>query len=136
MSKAGYIYLIHAVGTNRYKIGLTVRTVEERLAELNSSQAAYPLKLVDSLAVLDVHATEKYYHQKYKSDRVYGEWFEFDSKKIQSVAAEFKNRKKHTIPLVTFRTFLLALGLALLLIQCHYSQTEHNRAYEHKTKIR
>ena len=45
-NKPGYIYLIHAQGTDRYKIGLTTRSVEVRLAELNSSQSPYPLELL------------------------------------------------------------------------------------------
>ncbi|MBW4668396.1 MAG: GIY-YIG nuclease family protein [Cyanomargarita calcarea GSE-NOS-MK-12-04C] len=46
--KTGHIYFIHAVGTSRYKIGLTTRSVKERLDELNSSQSAYPLQLIAS----------------------------------------------------------------------------------------
>jgi len=120
--------LIHAVGTNRYKIGLTVRTVEQRLAELNSSQSPYPLELIDYISVSDVHSAEKYYHQKYQSDRKHGEWFEFDKYKLRSIKAEFRNHRKTPKPLITFKTFLLALGLVLLLIQCHYSHNE-NRNY-------
>ncbi len=32
-NKPGYIYLIHAQGTNRYKIGLTTRSIEQRFSE-------------------------------------------------------------------------------------------------------
>ncbi|NER25978.1 MAG: GIY-YIG nuclease family protein, partial [Symploca sp. SIO1C2] len=38
-NKPGFIYLIHAQETDRYKIGLTTRSVEARFAELNSSQS-------------------------------------------------------------------------------------------------
>ncbi|WP_265278066.1 GIY-YIG nuclease family protein [Nostoc sp. KVJ3] len=59
--KPGYIYLIHSVGTYRYKIGLTVapRTPEERLKELNSRQSPYPLKLIHYVFVTDVYKVEK-----------------------------------------------------------------------------
>jgi len=131
--RAGYVYLICASGTNRYKIGLTSRNVEERLAELNSSQSPYPLELIDYISVSDVHSAEKYYHQKYQSDRVYGEWFEFDSQKLRSVVAGFNNHQKTPKPLITFKTFLLALGLVLLLIQCHYSHNENrNHPLKHE----
>ncbi|MBW4480053.1 MAG: GIY-YIG nuclease family protein [Tolypothrix brevis GSE-NOS-MK-07-07A] len=133
LKKSGYIYLIRAVDTSRYKIGLTTRTPGERLAELNSSQSPYPLELIDYISVNDVHAAEKYYHQKYQSDRKHGEWFEFDSRKLRSIASEFRNHRKPPKPLVSLKTFMLALGLVLLLIQCHYSHNENrNRPLKHE----
>jgi hypothetical protein len=80
--KPGYIYLIHSVGTNRYKIGLTVapRTPEDRLKELNSRQSPYPLKLIHYVFVNDVYKVEKEIHQACKSFNVYREWFEFSNK--------------------------------------------------------
>ncbi|MFW9260477.1 GIY-YIG nuclease family protein [Nostoc sp. CALU 546] len=77
--KPGYIYLIHSVGTYRYKIGLTVapRTPEDRLKELNSRQSPYPLKLIHYVFVADVYKVEKEIHQACKSFNVYREWFEF-----------------------------------------------------------
>ncbi|MFW9263109.1 GIY-YIG nuclease family protein [Nostoc sp. CALU 546] len=80
--KPGYIYLIHSVGTYRYKIGLTVapRTPEDRLKELNSRQSPYPLKLIHYVFVADVYKVEKEIHQACKSFNVYREWFEFAKK--------------------------------------------------------
>ncbi|MBD2441374.1 GIY-YIG nuclease family protein [Nostoc sp. FACHB-110] len=77
--KPGYIYLIHSVGTNRFKIGLTIapRTPEDRIKELNSRQSPYPLKLIHYVFVADAYTVEKQMHQACKLFQVHGEWFEF-----------------------------------------------------------
>jgi hypothetical protein len=123
--KPGYIYLIRAVGTNRYKIGLTTRRVEERFAELNSSQSAYPLKLMAFKAVGDVYEAEKFYHKKYASRKVHNEWFEFSPNIAQPLATELK-KSNAPKPLISLKTFLLALGLVLLLIQCQRAHNENS----------
>lgn len=81
----GHIYLIKAIGTTRYKIGLTTRDVETRFKEINSSQSAYPLELMGSIYVANVKDVEKELHQKFSSYRVHGEWFIFKDNEIQEV---------------------------------------------------
>jgi T5orf172 domain len=73
----GYIYLIQAQSTDRYKIGLTIRTPEERFNELNRSQSPYPLKYLHSIKVRNVTESEKYFHDLFKANHVHGEWFVF-----------------------------------------------------------
>lgn len=73
----GNIYLIKALGTDRFKIGLTLREVSERLDELNSKQSPYPLELVHYIQVVDVIQTEKFLHSLFDANRVHGEWFVF-----------------------------------------------------------
>ncbi|MBD2131023.1 GIY-YIG nuclease family protein [Sphaerospermopsis sp. FACHB-1094] len=75
--KPGYVYLIHSIGTNRYKIGRTVRHPEERLKELNRGQSPYPLELIHFISVNNVYTIEKELHGKFQQYRAYGEWFEF-----------------------------------------------------------
>lgn len=133
-SKPGYIYLIHAIGTNRYKIGLTVRTVEERFAELNSSQSAYPLKLVNYISVSDVHGTERYFHQKYARCQVHGEWFQFSDRDLNQVLAEFKS--KNPKPLFTWKLFAAAITTVIVLIQWlkpfdQLNEVRHQERLEH-----
>ncbi|NEQ64793.1 MAG: GIY-YIG nuclease family protein [Symploca sp. SIO2D2] len=74
-NKPGYIYLIHAQETDRYKIGLTTRSVEARFAELNSSQSPYPLEIIDWFETDNVTDDEEYLHEKFADYRVHGEWF-------------------------------------------------------------
>lgn len=88
-NKPGFIYLIHAQGTRRYKIGLTTRSVEQRFAELNSSQSPYPLDLIQSVAVTNVTNSEENLHQKFALNRRHGEWFEFDRRQLKAVLREF-----------------------------------------------
>ncbi|MBE9126947.1 MULTISPECIES: GIY-YIG nuclease family protein [unclassified Coleofasciculus] len=82
--------MIHAQGTARYKIGITTRSIEARLAELNSSQSAFPLALIDSIRVKNATAKEKELHAKFKQFRRHGEWFEFSPRLVNEVRQEFK----------------------------------------------
>ncbi len=88
-NKPGYIYLINAKGTRRYKIGLTTRDVEQRFNELNSSQSPYPLELVTYIETDNVTETEGYLHQRYAFQRRHGEWFEFTNRELKGVLREF-----------------------------------------------
>ena len=85
----GFIYLIGAKGTSRYKIGVTTRTPEKRLSELNGSQSPYPLVLVDSIYVENATAGERILHTKFKHYKRHGEWFEFSPKRVDDVREEF-----------------------------------------------
>ncbi|BAZ39447.1 hypothetical protein NIES4101_54000 [Calothrix sp. NIES-4101] len=113
--KSGYIYLIHAQGTSRYKIGLTTRSVEERFAELNSSQSAYPLKLVASAKFPNVHDAEKNLHDKYRNNRAHGEWFEFSKQELREVVRSIEGGVRQEF---SVRWFLAALAIALSLAYC------------------
>jgi hypothetical protein len=73
--KAGYVYLINAIGTNRYKIGRTL-DLKRRVSQLNY-QSSYPLKIVLSFKSYYPAEDEKALHKKFASYRVHGEWFEF-----------------------------------------------------------
>ena len=88
-NKPGYIYLIQALGTRRFKIGLTTRTPEERLNELNSSQTPYPLDLIEAIEVEDVTEVESYLHDKFAFYRRHGEWFEFNNRELKTVLKEY-----------------------------------------------
>ena len=97
-NKPGFIYLIHAQGTDRYKIGLTTRSVQARLAELNSSQSPYPLEVIDWFETPNVTEDEKYFHNKYSAYRVHGEWFSFDSKTLKQVRKEYRDDVGFSLP--------------------------------------
>ncbi|NET62073.1 MAG: GIY-YIG nuclease family protein [Symploca sp. SIO2E6] len=105
-NKPGYVYLIHAVGSDRYKIGLTTRSVQARLAELNSSQSPYPLELIDWFETDDVTEDEKYFHEKYSAYRVHGEWFEFDKRTLKKVRREYVDDGSFTLPTLPNLSFL------------------------------
>lgn len=85
----GFVYLICAKGTSRYKIGITTRTPEKRLSELNRSQSPYPLVLVDSIYAENATAAEQTLHARFKHYRRHGEWFEFSPRRVDNVREEF-----------------------------------------------
>jgi hypothetical protein len=114
MKKSGYIYLIHAKGTTRYKIGLTTRTVQERLAELNSSQSAFPLELITSAKFEHVHEVEKSLHERYRLCRVHGEWFEFSKRELQAVIKDIQGVESG----FSFSWWLAAIALIFALAYC------------------
>lgn len=79
--KPGYIYVVHAVDTELYKIGKSVNP-NNRLASL-SKQAPYRLKLLFSFAVKDMSRAEKQLHQHFVDKQVNSEWFQLSSDDIE-----------------------------------------------------
>ncbi|MBD2255342.1 GIY-YIG nuclease family protein [Nostoc parmelioides] len=89
----GYVYLIHAEGTNRYKIGRSVNPIA-RFEQLKA-QSPYPLRIIDSFWTPDSINDEKYFHEQYKEYRIFGEWFEltdYSETNINSLA--FKSQEQ------------------------------------------
>ncbi len=75
VGREGYIYLIHAEGTNRYKIGRSVNPIA-RAADIQK-QSPYQLKII-SAWTLDAPTDEAKLHKRYADWRIFGEWFELD----------------------------------------------------------
>lgn len=74
----GYVYLIHAVGTNRYKIGRSIN-LQTRIQQLQR-QSPYLLKIALAFKTSNPLWDEAYWQDCYKDYRIHGEWFEFDEK--------------------------------------------------------
>lgn len=72
-SRSGFIYLLHAEETPRYKIGLSIQP-KQRRATINN-QSPFPVYVVDCYPVDDMPTAETYWHQRFESVRVHGEWF-------------------------------------------------------------
>lgn len=79
--KPGYIYVVHAVNTDRYKIGKSVNP-RNRLVSL-SKQAPYKLKLLSSFAVQDMSKAEKQLHHHFVDKQVNSEWFQLSNDDIE-----------------------------------------------------
>lgn len=140
-----HVYFIHARGTDRYKIGITARSMEYRMKELNGSQSAYPLELVTFIRNPNYKAVEQQLHERYKLNRVHGEWFVFTPTEVLGVQNYLKS---FDTPLNAFKPILkpkslkpglsvsfsdilikqwvipLLLGISLILIcrQCQFFQ--------------
>ncbi len=75
--REGWIYLIHARGTNRYKVGRSVNPVVRY--QTLQKQSPYPLTIIDCFWTIDAVHDESYIHKAYQENRTYGEWFEFNT---------------------------------------------------------
>lgn len=84
----GYIYLIHAVGSNYYKIGKT-KAPDRRLLQI-APQMPFTCKFIRVWHSNFMSLAEKYLHEMFKEFRVNGEWFEFSCKQLE----EFFNPNK------------------------------------------
>lgn len=78
----GYIYLVNAVGTNKFKIGKTGVSVVQRIACL---QVGCPIQLryVYHGCVENMSRTEKELHSFFNSFRLIGEWFSFTKANVK-----------------------------------------------------
>lgn len=82
-SSPGYVYLVHTIGTNRYKIGRT-NNLHVRLKQLQG-QSPYPLQIKAAFKTSNPAWDEACWHDCYKKYKVYGEWFEFDDKLYKEI---------------------------------------------------
>lgn len=93
-NREGWVYLIHAVGTNRYKIGRSINPVA-RYSTLQK-QSPYPLQIIDSFWTVDAMTDETWWHKELSEYRAYGEWFELTEEMVNDVAClmPYESRKK------------------------------------------
>ncbi len=74
---SGYIYLLRATGTNRYKIGRS-KNPKSRSKRINY-QSPVPVVLLDEFKCNNPVEAEKTIHRDCGRMRKHGEWFEFES---------------------------------------------------------
>lgn len=86
--RAGYVYLLNARDTSKYKIGLTI-DLDRRLKELNSGQAPDPVDCIYSIRVSDMGVVENALHQRFSAYHHHGEWFIFELRDLDLVRAEY-----------------------------------------------
>ncbi|MEA5595695.1 GIY-YIG nuclease family protein [Rivularia sp. UHCC 0363] len=77
----GWVYLLWAIGTNRYKIGRSLNPVA-RYQTINK-QSPYPIKILDYFWTVDAIADEKIYHELNADCRIHGEWFEIQDSELK-----------------------------------------------------
>lgn len=75
--RSGWVYLLEGQDS-LYKIGLTTRPPDQRLAEI-SPKMPYSAKLIFTLWARDVYGFEKDLHGHFNDKRVNGEWFKLSS---------------------------------------------------------
>lgn len=77
------IYIVHAIGTTRYKIGKTDK-LEKRLAALQTG-SPFPLEVIHSFEAHD--ETEKVIHEAFAIYRLHGEWFDLPEHVVERLKA-------------------------------------------------
>lgn len=80
--QSGYIYLVNAVGTNKFKIGKTTGSVAHRIKDL---QIGSPIRLryVYHAYVDRMNRTERELHYQFACFRSIGEWFSLSDTNVK-----------------------------------------------------
>ena len=78
----GYIYLVQAVKTDRFKIGRTVNVLK-RLRDLQTS-SPLEIRYVYHAYVQNMNLSELELHHRFSEQREIGEWFSFTKEDVQS----------------------------------------------------
>lgn len=76
----GLVYLIQAVGTNRYKIGYTTQEINIRLSQLQTKNQAFELTVVCVVNSSDAKLLKSKIHKFYYRNQIRFEWFEFEDR--------------------------------------------------------
>lgn len=79
--KKGQVYLISAVGLNRYKIGSTT-DLDKRLLALQSFSPV-ALEVLAVIECSDIEKAEAWLHTKFASCRHHSEWFDLSDDDVQ-----------------------------------------------------
>lgn len=82
-SDSNYVYLINAVKTDKFKIGVTVN-IKKRIADMQTS-CPYRLRLVHACYSSQAYEVEKQLHERFAKQRVILEWFEFTTNEVKAV---------------------------------------------------
>lgn len=79
-----WIYVIGNKREGKYKIGMTRRTPDERLADF-SPQLPFSVKLVCAIETNNAPPLESKLHMTFSDKRINGEWFELDEQDIEYI---------------------------------------------------
>lgn len=141
----GYVYLIHAVGTNFYKIGKSV-TPNKRLTQI-SPKMPFECELIATRQSLFVSEAEKDYHSWLHDKRANGEWFEGVDKKLflsppdevvmlayvwnlaNEIGRVFDGDYLETVCEYTFNPLGTSRFLALARVESVFNQITHERSF-------
>ena len=101
IEQPGFVYILHAEGTNRFKIGYSADP--EKRCQSVSQQSPFSIVLIHSYPSDNAYRDEQKLHNMFSNRRVHGEWFCFDSiEHIKVLIDEFfeiKSSNKSTKPI-------------------------------------
>lgn len=90
----GFVYLVKCA--EKYKIGRT-DCIKRRCRELAQS-IPFPVELIHSARVRDCRAMERFWHRRFRSKNVGGEWFELDDADVAVFKAESRPARSRRRP--------------------------------------
>ena len=88
MKKEGYVYLIQAGDSFRFKIGCSVDP-DRRIKELQGGSSCV-LKLLCRKKCRDMYVQEKRWHELFSVSRKHGEWFDLSEKQLPKIVSALK----------------------------------------------
>lgn len=83
----GWVYFIEAVGSERIKIGWSVKHPEDRARDMRTG-SPFPLRAL--LGIRGTMKVERWLHRYWKEYRLHGEWFAADP--IRAFIADIEER--------------------------------------------
>lgn len=111
-NKSGIIYLVHAQGTSRYKLGITSQPMEKYIKSLQS-RSPFQLAVVHTIKAKNYHQVESHLHRQFKNKQVKiegsKEWFSFNPWQINFEVKPAMNRYKQ-LALAQYLPSMLELG--------------------------
>jgi len=110
---AGTIYLIQNGNTTQYKIGITTRDLNRRVAELQTG-SPYTLEAVAYCVSDDFANDEIILHNMFADKRLSGEWFELNDYEVQQVCEYFADVNISRVDFLTVPTTEEAERLQLM----------------------
>jgi hypothetical protein len=81
--KAGFVYLLHGMGTSFYKIGHT-NCLDRRIKQI-SPKLPFCIELVHSIETDDRYILESFAHKCFEGKRLEGEWFELEEGDVYQI---------------------------------------------------
>jgi hypothetical protein len=99
----GYVYLIHAVGTNFYKIGKSVNP-DRRILQI-APQMPFPVRFVYVWKSNFMSMAEVFLHETFQEYRANGEWFAFEVQQLTWLLHVLRDDIKHAY-VQTFYKFI------------------------------
>ncbi len=86
----GFIYLMHAKGTEFFKIGRSFDPTQ-REYQLNDTKAPFEIELLKQISTAKVKRAEHILHEYFSKKRIRGEWFRLDPFELHTIMSLNEN---------------------------------------------
>jgi hypothetical protein len=105
----GQVYVVHAIGTSLYKVGVCESLLENRLKHF-TVHCPYPVELVRAIKCQSCRRLEEQVHERLRANRTSGEWFAIDDgdlldvvSDIEKIALELNENEAHRMEKIRVR---------------------------------